>query len=375
MSRRSAASRITGCLAVALLLALLAPSGASAATCAPQLDGQWTGQVLAPSTQPTDVVVDVRFGESTPTGTITILSASIPAVTVPIAGMVTCNDISFNTPVSSTDNTTYFVGQLATDGSSASGEFVTFSPSGTLLITGVWSLNFTTSAPPAVSVGGARVQEGNSGTRFVEIPVTLSRPATSTVKVNYATSGLTALPDDYVPKTGSLTFAPGGNGLTPTTKWIKVTILGDVVAELDKAFGITLSNPLGATINNAGAAVYIEDDDGTAGPVVSIAGTSVYEGDEGKRDLRLTIWLSEPSTVPVTVEYSTGDGSAAAPADYRPKSDEFTFKPGQVRKAITIKVVPDYPAEGGFEEFYGYLLNAIGAPIDRDTATFTIFDE
>ena len=75
------------------------------------------------------------------------------------------------------------------------------------------------------------------------------------------------------------------------------------------------------------------------------------------------------------VEYSTGDGTALAPGDYRPKSDELTFLPGQVRKAVSIPVVPDDLAEGSLEEFTGYLLSTVGAPIDRDFGTFTIFDE
>jgi hypothetical protein len=227
-----------------------------------------------------------------------------------------------------------------------------------------------------VSVGSASVQEGNSGTRFVEIPVTLSRPASSTVKVSYSTFGLSSAGlTDYVPKTGTLTFAPGTSGLTPVTKWIKVAIRGDVGVEFDETFGVALSNPIGATVNGSEGGVTIQDDDTTVGPVVTISSTALYEGDEAKRTLKLVLWLSQPAAVPVEIEYSTGDGTAIAPGDYRPKSDELTFLPGQVRKVVNIPVVPDDLAEGGLEEFAGYLLSAVGAPIDRDLGIFTILDE
>ncbi len=361
MFQRSRVSRVVGCVLAAVLVSGTMssnPPAGAVPTCPPQRSGQWSGDLVAPGVGTLPLTADLTFGESTVSGSFAGFA---------VDGTISCNALDATLTDPSSGLSGPLVGVFVSDGMSGSGEVGAGN---------TWSLTLTTQAPPTVSVGSASVQEGNGGTRVVEIPVTLSRPATSTVKVSYATFGLSSADlGDYVPKTGTLSFAPGASGLSPVTKWIKVVIRGDVSHELDETFGVALSNPIGATVNASEGAVLIQDDDTTAGPVVTISTSSLYEGDEAKRTLTLVLWLSQPSSVPVEVEYSTGDGTALAPGDYRPKSDELTFLPGQVRKAVSIPVVPDDLAEGSLEEFTGYLLSTVGAPIDRDFGTFTIFDE
>lgn len=360
--------RVVSGLVAFLVLAGVLSAPVDAASCANQRDGVWTGSWASdnPANGSGAWNGDLTFFESAVSGNVSITgSVFFGGATT---GSINCNSITFGT----VGGEITFQGTLAPDGLSASGAYsVIFGDTGT------WSGAITTPDPPAVSIGSASVQEGNSGTRMVEVPVTLSRPATSTVKVNYATDAFGATPGvDFVDKSGTITFAPGANGLTPVTKFIKVTIRGDVVPEQPiEDFGIFLSSPIGATINNLFGTVFIQDDDATAGPVVTISGSLIYEGDEAKRDLHLTIRLSQPAAVPVTVEYSTGDDTAVAPGDYRPKSAEFTFKPGQVRKVVTVPVVADNVAEASFEMFNGFVLDAIGAPLAHDQAAFIIADE
>lgn len=73
--------------------------------------------------------------------------------------------------------------------------------------------------------------EGNSGTVVVNVPVTLSAPAASTVTVQHTTldtgaAGIATAGVDYVPTSGTVTFAPG-----ETTKSVPVTVNGDLIDE------------------------------------------------------------------------------------------------------------------------------------------------
>jgi hypothetical protein len=110
---------------------------------------------------------------------------------------------------------------------------------------------------PTVSIAGASVTEGNSGTKTVVLTVTLSGPKSTPITVAYATANGTAVaPTDYQSKTGTLTFAAG-----ITTQTISITIVGDRTKEPNETFLVTLSNPSGATLGTGSATVTILDDD------------------------------------------------------------------------------------------------------------------
>ena len=68
-----------------------------------------------------------------------------------------------------------------------------------------------------ISIADASVVEGNSGTRNVDLRVTLSRSSTTTVRVRYATANGTAGSSDYNPASGQLRFRPGRPA--PTSGW------------------------------------------------------------------------------------------------------------------------------------------------------------
>jgi hypothetical protein len=109
---------------------------------------------------------------------------------------------------------------------------------------------------PGISVGGAAMAESNDFAS-VALEVRLATASTLTVTVRYATSDGTATAgSDYQPVDDVLTFAPG-----ETSKTIAVPIFGDLVHEGDETFFVTLSAPLNATLDNAGASVTVLDDD------------------------------------------------------------------------------------------------------------------
>ncbi|UXA16212.1 cellulase family glycosylhydrolase [Mycobacterium sp. SMC-4] len=129
---------------------------------------------------------------------------------------------------------------------------------------GVWNdygtINVITGPPPALSIADVVVTEGDTGQTHAVFVVSLSKASTSTVTVTYNTSNGTATAgSDYIPVSGTLTFAPG-----VTIQQVHVMVNGDTYSEADERFTVTLSNPTGATLADATAIGTIVDDD--AGP-------------------------------------------------------------------------------------------------------------
>ena len=64
-------------------------------------------------------------------------------------------------------------------------------------------------------------------------------------------------------------------------------------------------------------------------PSLSIADTTVAEGNTGTSNATFSVTLSKSSTTPVTVNYSTSNGTATAGADYTATTGTLTFDPGR----------------------------------------------
>ena len=115
---------------------------------------------------------------------------------------------------------------------------------------------------PELSLAAARVTEGDAGTVNAVFRVSLSVEGSATVTVSYATADRTAAAGaDYRATSGTLTIRAG-----ETSGRITVPVLGDLLAEADEQFTVTLSDPRNATIARAAAAGTIVDDDDPAQP-------------------------------------------------------------------------------------------------------------
>src|SRR5262249_17284081 len=100
----------------------------------------------------------------------------------------------------------------------------------------------------------------DSGTSAAVFTVTLCAASTQPVTVAYSTADGTAQANsDYVPVSGTLTFAPGVTSLT-----ISVPIIGDHIAEPTETFRVVLSQPTNATIAAGSATGTILDNDSPA---------------------------------------------------------------------------------------------------------------
>lgn len=83
--------------------------------------------------------------------------------------------------------------------------------------------------------------------------------------------------------------------------------------------------------------------------------------------------LSAASGLPVTVNYVTTNGTAAASKDYAASSGVLRFEPGETTKAISVAVLADTFMERN--ETFRMKLNGLqGAEFGRSKATCTIQD-
>jgi len=73
-------------------------------------------------------------------------------------------------------------------------------------------------------------------------------------------------------------------------------------------------------------------------PSISISDVTVTEGNAGTVNATFEVKLSEPSTEPVTVTFSTANRTATAGVDYVDASGTLTFNPGETTKTITVAV-------------------------------------
>jgi hypothetical protein len=221
--------------------------------------------------------------------------------------------------------------------------------------------------------------EGNSGTVPFVFTVSLNPANAEPVTVNYQTvDGTATVADgDYQAATGTLTFTPGQQ-----TQQITVNVVGDTKAnEGAETFAVQLSNPsANVTLGQASVTVTISDDDGgptPSEPTLSIA-TVLPQVTEGNQDstANFVVSLSQASTQPVTVTYSTvtATGGATADTDFIPVTQSLTLTPGQTSQTIGITIKGDTIAEAN-EAFAVQLTNPSGATLGTASATLTIVDD
>ena len=113
----------------------------------------------------------------------------------------------------------------------------------------------TVAGPVGIAVADARVEEGADA--VLVFAVTLSRAASGTLTVNYATSDGTATAGtDYTSTSGTLTFTAG-----ESSKTIEVTVLEDSHDEGEETLTLRLSDPSGGVLTDSEATGMIENTD------------------------------------------------------------------------------------------------------------------
>lgn len=222
---------------------------------------------------------------------------------------------------------------------------------------------------PRLRIGDAAGPEGNTGTTPATLTVTLDRPSTSPVTVRWATEPGSADTEDFSAASGEVAFAAG-----EVSAAVSVQVHGDGATEATEAFGVRLSSPSGAVIDDADGTVTIVDDDATEPglvPELRIGDVSVPEGGSGGTPATVTVVLDRTVDEPVTVRWATEDGTAAAPGDYTAGGDVLTFAPGETSEQITVPVAGDRTPEPD-ETFAVRLSDATNATIADGSAAVTI---
>jgi hypothetical protein len=223
-------------------------------------------------------------------------------------------------------------------------------------------------AAPVLTIADVSASEGGAGSQTFSFVVSLSAASGRTVTVQWSTADAEGLAgSDYVAASGTLTFAPGD-----TSETASVTVNGDVIAELDETFGVSLSSLTNATIGDDQATGGILDDEGL--PVIDLNATAAPEGDASVTSLTFTVSLSHPSAFPVTVDWSTVDGTAMAGSDYVPAGGVVSFAPLDTSETVVVDLLGDATYELD-ETVAVELSNATNAPIGRSRRLGTIVND
>jgi hypothetical protein len=230
--------------------------------------------------------------------------------------------------------------------------------------------------------GPANVTEGNAGTTNATYTVTLDQVLPFPVTVDYdANSGTATAGSDFAVTSGTLTFAPGD-----TSETFDVPINGDTTDETHEQFTASISNAQSVPLEDAGApsstggyarihtgsrSTNINDDDST----LRVGDRTDDEPASGPANFPFVVTLDNPSAVTVTVNFSTVNGSASAPADFNAVNNRvLTFTPGQTSKSPVVGVKSDALVEGN-ETFGVILTSPTNASLGDSTGAAVILDE
>ena len=224
------------------------------------------------------------------------------------------------------------------------------------------TVTITEDDTPALTIADANATEGDGQITFT---VRLNVASSLAVKVDWATADDTATQGaDYAETTGTLTF-----DALETEQTITVPLLDDALDENDETFTVALTNAANATLDDAEATGTIADNDDT--PALTIADAEAAEGDG---EITFAVTLGAASSLEVTVDWTTADGTATADADYVAADGRLTFAPGQTEATIAVAVFNDALDEGD-ETLTIALSDPTNATIADGTATGTIADD
>lgn len=224
---------------------------------------------------------------------------------------------------------------------------------------------------PSLSIGDASISEGDGKTANANFAVRLSTPAAVPVSVAFTTvNGSAVAPSDYTAKSGRITIPAG-----KVSSSVSVAVASDGISEQNEIFSIELSDPAIATIlRGAGVGTIANDDPAPSGGGLSIGDVLVPEGDAKTANALFTVRLSAPAAAPVSVSYTTMNGSAIAPADYTQRSGTVTIAAGKVSANVSVTIKGDLLVEAD-EAFTVSLSAPVNAPIVDGSATGTIVSD
>jgi len=201
--------------------------------------------------------------------------------------------------------------------------------------------------------------------KMILIPIELDGFLNDVITVQYFTEDETAIAgDDYTASRGIILFDPGA-----TRGVIQLEILEDEVTEEDERFIITLEKPENAVLGRESATATIKD-----GSSITTIAIEDAIATEDATVITFDVYLSHPSVNPVSVHYSTQDGTASSGEDYEETTGLLTFAPGTVQSSIEVTLLKRN-IDWQEETFYVHLESSEAAQIEKSTATAIVMQE
>jgi hypothetical protein len=220
-----------------------------------------------------------------------------------------------------------------------------------------------------LTIDDVTLSEGDAGSINAVFTVTLSPDSDQTVSVNFAThDGTAEAGSDYTAVNSTLVFDPG-----ETTQQVIVPVTGDTDDEADETFIVELGAASNADILKGEGLGTIVDDDGL--PSLTIADTSMSEGDDGATNAVFVVTLSPAHDQQVMVDFGTLDGTATGGDDFSATNGSLTFEPGEITQTISVAVLGDLLDEGDSEAFSVLLSDPVNANLVDDSAEGIILDD
>jgi autotransporter-associated beta strand protein len=225
-----------------------------------------------------------------------------------------------------------------------------------------------------VRIRDVSVTEGNTGVVNANFIVTRSQSQPlGNVTVAFSTADGTATAgSDYTATSGTVTFTPG-----ELQKTITVPVFGDLARESNETFFVNLTSVTNAVIADRQGKGTIVNDDHTPLvnilPALGVSPVVVTEPDSGSTPAEFLVTLSAASGQPVSVRFTTANGTARAGRDYKTVRGTLTFAPGQTQQTISVPVFADLVDEPD-ETFFVRLSSQRNAVLRDRTAQGTIKD-
>jgi uncharacterized repeat protein (TIGR01451 family) len=222
--------------------------------------------------------------------------------------------------------------------------------------------------PPLLVISDASGTEAFASATGMVFTLTLSGPSAQAISVDYLTVDGTATKGlDYTATNGTVTFAPG-----TTNAAIVVYALDDILHEPDRSFTVLLTNVVNAIISDGSGTGTVLDDDPP--PTITIADTSVLEGDSGMTPAVFQLTLSKPAIVDVSVLCTTATNTAVSPDDYTHTSATVIFPAGTTNATFSVPVRGNTVNEPD-ETFFVNITAPVNASIARAQAVGTIIND
>ncbi|MGE3310940.1 MAG: Calx-beta domain-containing protein, partial [Limisphaerales bacterium] len=221
--------------------------------------------------------------------------------------------------------------------------------------------------PIRVTVGNVTLREGTGGSVTAFFPITLSAPASETLQIAYETRAGSARANlDYLERKGIHTIPVGTVAST-----LPIPIVPDDLGESVESFGIALLPSPGVDFTTPVALATILDDDL---PKISLRNVTALEGTGFQTTIRVPVTLSNPSSLPVTVQVAVFPGSAESPSDFSPTRGTVTFPAGSQWEYFEFPIQADLVAE--FEETIRVELSEpVNASLDVAGSEVLILDD